>query len=194
MEADLPIEDRDSFSVRSMLDEDTGDRYVEESYLDYKLRLTPNEAAKRAAEIFRAAGISESCAGLIHILVFEGNKGFGNKPNKAAVKKAVSMVGFLIASMKPLEEGLHVGYGFKFMKQEVISVVEFTLGEEKHNLRIEDARNHAKYLFECAEAVQSDRFLHRFLVNHSDLEVEHVQRLLADFALFRQQELLEGLL
>lgn len=184
--------------------------FVHETYGHISSLYTAEQARERAQGIFSAAGVAEACASLMSLTVFEsGKKGFG-KPSLVECERkaaeAVKIVNLVYEGLSKFPPGVTVGYGLKIDKREVIPTVILFWGEdqlktgeppdEDHHIRmmLESAKQYATQLLACAEAIETDNFLHFFYQQELGLEYKEVQQILARLALFRQQNRSEDLL
>lgn len=69
-------------------------------------------------------------------------------------------------------------------------LVEITLGLERAQLGVEEAREHAAYILQCAEAAESDAFvftwLTRDIIGSDEENVENWDRVIGEFRKFRE--------
>lgn len=194
--------------VETVVDPETRKSYVRESFGAISTLFTAEAARERAKGIFSAAGVAEACASLMRLMVFDGDKkGFG-KPSKAECERKAAQVLKLIdlvyKGLAPFPPGVTLAYGLRIDKQEAEPTIILFWGDvetgepphEEHHIRmlLVDAKNHATQLLSCAEAIETDNFLHFFYEDELDLGYEQVQHILGRFALFRQQNRLEDLL
>jgi hypothetical protein len=71
--------------------------------------------------------------------------------------------------------------------------VEIVWGEQRAQLSLEEARNHALYILECADAAESDLFVFQWLTRdvvgtEADKQAEF-QRVMREFQAFREARL-----
>lgn len=195
--------------AETVVDPETRKSYVRESYGAISTLLTALAARERAKGIFSAAGVAEACASLMKLMVFEGEKKGFRKPSKAEcgqkAAQVVKLINLVYQGLAPFPPGVTIGYGLRIEKQEAEPTIilfwgdEVETGEppdEEHHIRmlLADAKDHATQLLSCAEAIETDNFLHFFYQEELDLGYEQVQHILGRFALFRQQNRLEDLL
>jgi hypothetical protein len=70
-------------------------------------------------------------------------------------------------------------------------VVEFTWGEKRAQLSVQEARDHALVVLECAEAAETDAFLVHFLENELKMDFDRAVGIMRSFRSFREQRLKE---
>lgn len=194
--------------AETVVDPETRKSFVRETYGVISTLFTSEAARERAKGIFSAAGVAEACASLMKLMVFEGEKkGFGKPSLQKCERKAlqvVKLINLVYQGLAPFPPGVTIGYGLKIDKQEAHPTIILFWGDEKtgeppdeeHHIRLPlaDAKNHATQLLSCAEAIETDDFMHFFYQEELDFGYEEVQQILGRFALFRQQNRLEDLL
>jgi hypothetical protein len=199
-----PIEEteaRELSAISFMGIDEAGEIYrcVLETYGSVRNQLSPDDARIKASELFRAAGIAESACGLVKLMFFkeDTSQGFGRKSKQLhpedLAKRATKAVSVMMQEVEPLPEDIQVSYGFKFSQKKVFPMVHLTWGEDSVTLELDAAKNHAKILFVCAEAVQTDEFLTSFIGKQLGMELGEVQAILREFSAFRQQQYLQSL-
>lgn len=69
-------------------------------------------------------------------------------------------------------------------------MIEFEWGAQRAQLSLEEARNHALYILECAEAAESDAFVFQWLtrdiVGTAQDEKENFEQVIEEFKKFRE--------
>jgi hypothetical protein len=187
--------------ITSVTDPKTQASFVRESYGEIATIFTATEARMRGQGIFSAAGIAAACGSMMHLMVFaDDNKGFG-KPSlpecERKTKEAVKFVNLVYRGLEEFPPGIAIGYGLKIDKQEIHPYVMLHWGDDpiegqapEHyvKLLLPEAKNHATWLMACAEAVETDNFLHYFYQQKLGLSFEQVQQLLSELAAFRQRD------
>lgn len=196
MEEELDLRVRGGMATR-MIDEETSEVYrcVLESYGSVINQLSPDDARLKASELLRAVGIAEGACGLVKMLFFDKmSKGFGRVDTEAVAQDAVQAIGVMMQEVAPLPEDIHIGYGFRFAKRQVVSVIQLKFESELCDLTPDGARQHAAYLFAAAESVQTDEFLQDFIGGKLGMELGEVQAILQEFAGFRERQYFQNLI
>jgi hypothetical protein len=69
-------------------------------------------------------------------------------------------------------------------------LVEIVWGDKRAQLSLEEARSHALYIIECAEAAESDAFVFQWLtrdvIGNSQDASENFQQIIQEFKQFRE--------
>jgi hypothetical protein len=154
--------------------------------------LTLLEAREQANALFLASAIAETEARValkVSGLKDHKPKGFGKKPTE--IEKTFYQVMMLMREERPpLPEGIRPIFGWKTQQP----LVEIELYGKLDRLPVEDVKNHARWLIECAEAAESDCFFYGFLKEKLDVSAEVANGLLQEFSDFRKRVQLEDLL
>lgn len=145
------------------------------------------EARKRANDLFVAAAISENEGALFKGFLGIGQKGFGKDPKATAM--AQKIIEITRKSRPPMPKEIEVIFGMKSQK----GLIVVSYYGEPIEMEILAVQQHAKQLFQAAEAAESDAFFYHFLEERIGLPPEESNSLISEFKSFRDCVGLEDL-
>lgn len=156
--------------------------------------LTLLEARDRAEAFFLAAAIADTEARIalkISGLKDEKPKGFGAKSSPSKQEEFFYQINMMMRDERlPLPDGIKPIFGWKTR----LPLIDVDLYGELFQWEPDQAREHARWLLECADASESDRFFYAFLKEKLDISAEKSNAMLQEFAGFRNRTRLEDLL
>lgn len=154
--------------------------------------LTLSEARERAEAFFMAAAIAETEARIalkLSGLEKQKPKGFGKKSSKP--EKFFYQISMLMRDERiSLPDGITPIFGWETRQ----ALIDVDLYSEPIQWLPNQAREHARWLMECAEAAETDRFLYFFYKETLDLPAHDTNKILQEFSVFRRRTQLENLL
>jgi hypothetical protein len=159
--------------------------------------LSVTAARERARCLLRAVAVAEHEAAIVRGIkaVPDANsKGFGRKPQKNKEAEAEEVALMTLALIRhyrpPFPEAIEIIFG-RHTQCPLITISGDWYGGAMQ-LETSDAEKHAMDLLGAAEAAESDAFLYYFQAEIG-LEQAEANRLVQEFGLFRQRNLLEDL-
>lgn len=153
--------------------------------------ITATDVRRRAFALISAIAMATTEGGIFKTLVPPTlkSKGFGNAKLTADEKMAVGLLQLIRDARAPLPPDIEPIFGHNTHSP----LIKYRWGNEEGTWELDTARHHAQALLEVAEAAETDSFLYKFS-DKVGLEKKEMAFILAEFALFRQQNWLEDLL
>lgn len=152
--------------------------------------ITATDCRKRAFALISAIAMAQAEGGIFKTLAPDMKpKGFGQVKLSKQEDMAVKVLHLIRDVRAPLPSDIEPIFGYNTQQP----LIKYRWGSQEGTLELDTAKHHAQVLLEVAEAAETDSFMYKFS-DRIGLDKQEMSFILAEFALFRQQNWLEDLL